>query len=857
MAILPDLSYARTRSAYVPLNVDAIDNVGANLEAQYKENRTKSDLVIDQLKNMKVRNVNTPILEDARNKAKVAIDALAEKGDYENAGYEVNNIIKSIEADPLLKGAVDDYAKYTAYQAELAKRDKVDGGRRAEAQAYSDATNNKMIEYDPITGYKNQYTGYNPVDTPDINKLVGDLAFKIKESKVPVMVGQNKDGSPVYMARENNGYYRVGEREGISEEEAMGILKAHVQNQPGIQSFLKENLMIDKFQRKFDPTTGANKLYGLEDFGVKDFADAGDFYYMLAKEGHDPKQYQSPEQLEKLHDQLYLDKAASDMASPFAAAVSYTKDTNDFKTNTEWLNNQAFGHALGKIKAQTKANKELEDYKADKEKEKEDRNNYALATSVPAEAINLDVSTQQLDKVNSDIKVAQAKKQDAIDGKLNEFGSPITFSPKENQKLASQLADQRLLQTEANTFVATATQTDEGNKVIAEAYDIYYRQGGDRISLNEFTRRLIDNDIQTPKVTKSVQVIPDWLVQKLGPERVGKGRMETEDIKDVNVYLNLAKNNMKTSKTLIKTVNETLTNEALGLSAWDEGSKSEKSSGVNKAKTVLLKNVMSQTGFGYDVMGAGKQLNEVLGGALDLTETGVGVYKGKPIKVEVIPFTDTQKGVTDNDVMYQFVMRDPVTGKTLHNFKIRPVDQESHSDMLYRLNQDLAAGNSENSVIGKSARIGIIKHEFPQFKTEENRKILDKKVNDRSPAGSIGVGQLVQVGAENYTFVKSKTNIVDHFHEDDPNYSVTLLQEGYHLVRLKDNLPGTVEIDEDNIKNYLYQEGTIYDNAHLNENNISTPNLKKYGAANKDAATAFPSTDEALTNFYKKRKQQK
>ena len=845
MAILPDLSFARTRTRYVPLDLAGIDNLGAGLQQEYEQNRSTADLLLDKLNQLKVRDVNTPILENSVGKAKTALEQIAQQGDYENADLQLKKLAYETANDPLLKGALEDYAMYSKYQEELKGLKDTPEDRKRLATGYSNATNNRMVEYDPVTGYKNIYSGYTPGKVPDVGKTVGEFIGKIKASTEPIVMGQRKDGTPIYMGKANNGYYIVGEREGIGDAEAMDMIKGFVQQQPEIQSYLKENLMFDKFQNKYDPQTGEYKPYGLEDFGVSDFKGEGDFYYMLAKEGHDPSNFQDPAALEKLYDQVYLDKATSDIADPFAKAASYGKKTFDYKTNQEWLNSQQFAHSLQKMKVEEEKDKRIIDYKADKEKEKEERQQFALSNPVESEPVNLQISEKQLANVNSDLKVLQAKKEAAMKGGKGPDGQAITFSPQENQKLVSLQADKRLLEHESSTYMNHAVENTQGDNIIRSNYARFVKESGNKenISLEEFKRRLRDGDMKTP--------------ERIVGDRMVFGRQGFSN--DVNTYLAETKEQLGKDTNVQNEVNKTMTLEANGLFAWDEGSNSEKSSAINKVKTTLYKNVMSQGGVGYDVVGAGQQLSDVLGGQLipegepDTNGKQRAKYKGKNVEVTVIPLNRQQKGVTDEDIMYQMVIKEPGETKALKSFRIRPTDQQSHADMNYNMNKELAAANDENTTIGKDARMGIISYELPQFKPAENRRLLDAQVNDRSPAGSIGVGQLIPFGKENWTFVKSKTPVVDHFDRDDPNAPITVMQEGYHLVRLKDGLPPTVQIDANNIDKYTYHGGSIYDDAILNERQISTDNLKKYGAKRKDAATLFSSIEDGLQVFHAKK----
>jgi len=579
MPILPDLSYARTRSEYVPKNVEYIDQIGANLEKDYTANQTKTNLLLEQINNLKVRNPNTPILESAVNKAKTGIQALADKGDYENADLEITRLASELNNDPLLKGALQDYNQYQEHQKQLAELKDVNADRVQLAGEYSNATNNKMIEYDPTTGYKNMYKGYIPVKTPDFEKIVGDFTAKIKSSKSPIAIGQDAKGNPIYMGKANNGYYIVGDREGIDEGEALQIISSHVASNPQMQGYIKENLMFDKYKRKYNPVTGQ-----FDSFSVEDLGDPSEMYNKLRAEGYNPDEFMTPENIERLYDATFLEKNLMDISKPYAQAASFTDTKFDYKADTEWLNKQksqlALNNALAKMKAEEAKEKRIIDYKYKKDEELEQRKNPILTNPVETEAVNLEIAEKNLEKINSDLALLTAKKEAATKGGTAADGSPITFSPEENAKLISLQNDQRLLTFEKNSYLQHAVDVPVGKEIARKEYDRYvkYTKNPEGITYEEFENKLRNDDIPKPKQT--------YTSRMSGVSGVVSSYVD--DPQDINSYLKNAKTNLGKDKTVQVEANKALSLEANSYFTADDGSNAAWSCGRIRIDLTVL-----------------------------------------------------------------------------------------------------------------------------------------------------------------------------------------------------------------------------------------------------------------------------
>lgn len=832
MAVLRDLSYARPRSTYVPLNVAGIDAVGAALQEDYEKNKSRSDLILGQLNNMKVRDVNTPILEETRNKALEQLNTLAEKQDYENSAIELNNLANELNNNPLLQGALLDYKQYQEYLKKLDELKDVPADRRQLATTYSNATNNKRLEYDPVTGYKNMFTGYTPITPPDFEKTVGTFADKIKSSTVPLEIGKDEKGNPVYMGKTGNGYYIVGEKEEIPENEALGIISGYVANNPEFQGYVKENLMFDKFNRKFNPETGQFDQFSLEDFG-----GAEELTKKMVEAGLDPAQLEDPAVLEKIYDKAFLEQEIGRISKPYAEAVSFKDVEFQYKDDPDY----ALQLALKKMAAEEASQKRILNHKdaLDQAKEQREQAKLVLSNPVEAEPVNLELAEKSLETIDSELKLLTAKKEASMKGATNEQGAPVTFSPEEAARLVQLTNDKKVLEHEKSAYMKYSTISEEGNRLIKAHYDKFVEKSGnpENISYQEFKRRIADNDIKEPKQNP---------VTFLGFETSRKN----PDLNDVNGWLKSAKEALGRSEIVQKEVNNIYTNEASGYFAFDEGSKSGKSSLVNQVKSTLAMNIINQNGIGYDVVGSGQGLNSILGN--HLTREGEETkYKGRAVDIEAIPLNNEQAGVTDQDLMYQFIIREKGSDKNIMSVRVRPQDQEAHSNMLYEMNKELASIYSPDTKIGRDSRRAIINYELPQFKISETRKLLDAQVNDTTPKGVIGVGHVVNVGDSYWTVIKSVDNIPDHFTDDNPNMPVTLQQQGYHLVRLKPNTPADIVLNQDNLSKYLYNSsGSIFDNALINDRNISNDKLKKYAQKNKNAATHFSSIEDAVAKLH-------
>lgn len=845
MAILPDLSYARTRSTFVPRNLEILDSVGAGLEAQYNANKDRSSLLLGQLDNIQVRNPNVPILEKVKSDITKELDDIATAGDYENADLRLTQLARRVNNDPLLKGAIKDYDNYSAYQKSLGELKNVEESRKNEALGYSNATNNKMVEFDPTLGYKNVYSGYNPTETPDFNKIVGEFADKIKTSKSPLELGKDAQGNPVYMQKINNSYYVSGKKEALDENEARKIIEGHVATNPQMTGYLKENLMFDKFKRKFDPATGTYQPFTTADFGEEEA-----FNTVLKAQGIDPTEFNEPSKLEALYDNAFMEAQISSISDPYARAVSKTDIELDYKQDSEWLNKQknqlALGTALAKIKAKEASDKRVMDYKYKKDAEVEERlaGKLVLSNPIVSEPINFAVAEKNLESVDMDLKQLIAKKEASSKGLNNTDGSPIMLSVEENNKIKELQDTKKRLTYEKAAYMNNAVVSEAGLGAINRAYNNYVAatKNPEALSLEDFSDMIREDKISNPK-----QIVTSTLAQM----RTGMEGQPRNDPKDINTYLTEAKTQLKTDPLIMETVNKKISNEANSYWASDESMTTDKASTLAKVKRTLTNNILSQGGIGYDVIGSGERLVDVLQQHLE-SRGEDKFYNGKKVTVTTSPVDRPLTGVTDEDLMYEFIIRDEKTGALVKSALIRPTDQASHSDLMYNMNQDLVANYDESTKIGKAAMMGIQNYELPQFQIGQNRAILDGQVNRKSQRGQIGVGTMIPYAGANYTFVKTKTPIVDHYTDDDPNHPVTVIQDTYHLVRLRDGLPADTPINADNIKNYLPAGVNDWKNsAIINNQNVADPKNLEYGKKNLDFATGFKSLEDARDTFYK------
>jgi hypothetical protein len=278
MEVLNPQQYATPSSGYVPLDFQAIESLGATLDDRYNKGKLAVAEAKGKLKNIQVRDVNQLLVNERLNQTRAKLQALSQRPDLENIGDELLSTVQEFDEDPLVLGALRDYAQYNTYKTDQQKRvgAKENGIRQTQydrALAYSARQNSKSLEYDASTGtYKNMFSGYNSVQDVDISKDMMTFIADWKADKQPI-VYKDKSGKTIEYKATPRGYINVSTQEFVDEKEVANALRLMVAADPKYSELINEEtkFKIDGLT-KGQPFTYENLLsLGLTDKEFTEF----------------------------------------------------------------------------------------------------------------------------------------------------------------------------------------------------------------------------------------------------------------------------------------------------------------------------------------------------------------------------------------------------------------------------------------------------------------------------------------------------------------------------------------------------------------------------------------------------------
>lgn len=861
MAIFQDLIYARPMPQYVPLPVAQFEATAGALQDRYDTNLAATDKLQAELANMDARDINRPLLQSITDRARQQLDQIAEAGDYENAASTVRRVARELGNDSLLRAILQDKQAYDAYNKGLEgiQKDIKDPQRLIDARAYSQAMNTKPVELGPNGEYLNVFSGYTPVATPDISKQVTEFMGKIKADGAPAVVGKDKDGKPIYMRKINNAYYVEGHEKGLSEVEAAQMIAKYMANDPTISAYYQEGYMFDRFRNKYNRDTGEYMPYTVDDFG-------GEEVFRKAAEAAnlDPDAIMAdPDKIDKLYKSMYVNTQIVSAAEPYGQAAGFSDVEYKYHQDPEFLNAQrsqlALNNSLKELAAKEAADKRMLDYKYQKEKEEKDRE-LALTTMgvVPTEPVmNYAVAQENIGQLQTDLKKLEQKEALAKNP-----GSGVQFSPSEMSQKVEIQNKLRALQAEQKFYMQTAALTQEGLQAIDDQWRAYEKASGGRteISKNDFYNFAKRGEFPEPAKVKTPQIANSTI--PAGGFMAGFSTTELRegnDPKDYRTYLKKAERELSKRADVMKATNEQM--KALDQQGYfgfftgtTGGTESDiainpKVQAVDRVSKALSRQVYANGGVGYDVIGTGDKLDNILRKAqISLNDDNETATKnGKKLKVQTIPLTPTGS----KDVMYQMVFSDPKTGEMINSFRVMPENQAFHADLMRDLNSEIANAYDENTEIGKTARTAIALYDLPQFNMEQDLKVLDSEVTEKTNPGILSVGAVRPLPEGNWVAIKQNAMVPKEFKDGRP---VAVKQGVYQLVRIKDNVPPDVVINNDNISQYLYDATkSVAENAILNSKR-STEALgeeQAYAIKDRTYATGFASLNDAMVEYYK------
>lgn len=852
MAQLRDLHYARYVDTYRGLPIAELDALGQTRQTAYDEGLKQSDLLSGAMAELDVRDVNRPIVDEIVSDVNEELGQLAEQGNYENAAPKLRALSLKIANNKVLRGALQDKAKFDAYNKQLDERyqkGEITPERYQEAKTMANAMNNKSIEYDPASGtYKNMWDAYNPMNKVDISKKLNDFVSKIKSSENPIKFGEDKDGNPIYMTHTNNQYFITGKEEGLSEQEAISMISNYIASDPEVAAYIKEGVKFESFRDLYDPLTGQERSPTLDDIEAIN-PNLTDMAKLL---GVDVENL-TDDQVKELYQAAQVEKHVRRLASPYASAASFRNLELNYHKDNEYLsklNKQLeLNNALKRIAAQEAANKRLAKYKDDLKQAEKLREKYVntLSTPMPAESIIEPNSTEaNIETINrrlAEINAMRASGQALSTGVLNE---EITL-----------VKDKRLNEAKHRNYMAKALKSS----IHAEqAWQEYLKMNPDPpIGREQFMAKLLNNEINTPKQ-----------IDNLRPQRSTFGQQynlqsnKIDDPKDVNTYLKRAKKNIFSDNALTTQINLEINREGNELTSQYTGyqlgaagpniANNPKANYVDAVSQMVSQQIAMSSGVGYDVSATGKPLNEVI---TDLNAQLTG-EDGKPVGKYVILASPSDRpqvsygtyGNLEPDLMYNLKVVNSKTGKTVFQGRVRPHDQQVHADLTVQMNDELMKVNPANTEIHKRAEITNALIKYPQFDLDTQEVLLDGvKPEDMIDVSSFG--SVIHIPGAGKFIYRAANRFLDTDRQPD-NMLVVRPKEKkkiVQLVKVKDNTPLDVVITSDNINNYLNDpEKGVDGNALPRWDYITNPEAVNQLSDYKQAYY-FDSPQDALLTF--------
>lgn len=864
MAVFRDLHYAQYVPQYVGLPIQAVDALGAKTEAEYNKNLGATDELTLALKQLQVRDVNQPVLDQVAGEVNSAIAELEKAGDWENAGRKVRALANKVTGDKRLQGALQDKAKFDAYNKQLDERyqkGEIAPDRYEAAKAMANGTNDKMIEYDPISGrYSNMWDAYNPMKSVDVSKKIREFTDKIKSSTKPIVFGKDKAGNEVTMVRNpgTNEYYVSGSTEAVPEDVAMQLIASYVTGDPEISSYLQEGIKFDTYKNRLDPATGQLRNVTAQDIEALDPEVADQAKALGIDLNTLPQQA-----LDQLYHAGQTQKAVREISKPYAQAAAFEKTEYKYHQNNEYMARLNKGlelsNALKRIAAEGAKDKDVALYKHNLGKADEQREAYrnTLSTPIPAEAFfepnSNSKSISEIEKRLGEIGAAKAADFALSQETLNE-----------EIELKNQLNARKAQQSQ---FFGQATVLPEGKAILDKAWNNYVANNPNPdITEQEFKAKIINSSFSDPKKYQ-----PSMLEAFLDSSPYTPGGAITRyDPKDVNSYMKLAADQLKADKFIVEKTNEKLSQEANVLTSGYQGAQlgktdnivnNPKANYVDISSALVSKQILATDGVGYTVMSNGKSLNETWK-ALGIDpkeevkegETATGKYIIIANPLDRPQVTRDGDRVT-NDVMFNLVVKDAKTGETKFQGRVRPNDQQVHNDMFVEMNNALIAAKP-NTEIARQAEVSNALIQNPEFDLF-NQNILLSGLKPTDGPEQRKYGNVIhKPGQGKFVFISSNQYLDSEKTDDNPLViAPKVKQEVVQLVRVKDDVAPGTKINNANIKQYLYfQDKGIEGNALPQDKYVSNPELIANIKNNPTQATYFKSTQDALLSFARLKK---
>ena len=610
-------------SQHVGLPIKELDTLGTTLETRYNDNIATADKLEVGLANLKVRDVNRPIVQGQLDNVRKGLASTVEAGNWENASMLVRQQAKAVATSPELAGALEDKAQYDAWTAELNAGLK-DGTYNKEQYDFyltkAAEQNGKPIEVDPDTGsVSNVFNFGKPTKdmSEEIKKYMTELSKLWKSNTVdsPVSVtytdkaGKQVQGSIMYKDGKTGappGYYDVEQKKYITEDEVRSAMTAAVMGDPKYRSFVEESSRIKAWQAEktnggvftindLAGPTNPNAVFTLEEFSALEAS--------LLAEGKDPDTILADPDMVKAYFMLgSRNEIINGMIEAPVQATAFQETEHKFMVDIQFQEALRLRNDLAKVREQGRQARQTQRAKQDYEKEaaaqfvvknrgpvidKQQTDNASIAESAVER-------TTRLKQVQAEI--ARHKQAGT---NTNDYGQLI----QEEKQLLTQIAITKgTVESKATAYYGTS----EGQTFIKDKYSEYLNQAKlakkDPITFEQFK-----SEVLTPN--KESQ---NWFTQFLtgvGKVFAGPGGGANSDYnQDYNNFL------QNTHNTVMNRLDKAEKEDALpGLSGFtydseDLGNKSAIFRVANETKTRAYE--QNRTGY-YIPNGNGGELSAV------------------------------------------------------------------------------------------------------------------------------------------------------------------------------------------------------------------------------------------------------
>jgi len=735
MAVLRDLSYAEPMSTYVPMNFQALDDLGKTLDQRYRTNEANLSTANSALKGLNVRNPYQPLVDEVVGTTRSKLDALSQRPDYENIGRELTKVVTEFDENDTVRAALRDKTAYDQYRETQTKRvgAKENGIRQTQydrALALSE-NQNSTVEFDPVTGKPTtMFQGYNSVENKDISTDMMNLVKDWKESKKPLTWTDGKGNKHEYISTPK-GYLRVGDQTYVDEKEVADALRMVVKTNPAYAELIKEEAMF-----KVNTISNGNPfdMDMFEQLGITD----EELTKFLISQGIDPdKAKASPALLEGLAESILSSQIADGFILPAADKAGFTSIDTKYLTDNILMESIEASNRL-----------KLEKYKQDRTDARD--KTFDASLTISNEGVIIAKEIVPIEKILDNIKIKEAQ--------LKQIERALTQNQQGGAGNYDELKEQqRLLQSE----LAVAKGTYEG-KVMAyqetpdynlnadKSYQSYLKeykfQKGEEVGIPKLSKSEFMQELNKPYTSKDKKVPKVYMPQMWGGTTIDeinrrKTYIQNKIIDQARSFQdNVNKKSVDPNAPKGQTFN-----------ILDEPDMGQKSGTIRKVNELIGRH-MIENGGEYQMAETGQPFDEILE---HLYKTFPEVKKGD-IKI--------QSTITDGELASGFPhminVIDSKTGK-----KLLPqqyvLPSSGGSEERLKVGEYLMNVSKPNTPSYEQGLHMAASATYPQLSktklTPQLAAITDKSKVDTKPA----VSALIKIGSGEYRIIKKRHTYKD------------------------------------------------------------------------------------------------